>query len=81
MAKVLRIIFTILCAICIAFVIPVGALWDWMPAIAIGIIALVFFVLMLLCTQIQEANEATAGKGPLSFPDEPTPPTDTEDKE
>ena len=81
MAKILRIVFTILCAICVAFIIPVGALWDWIPAIGIGIVGLLFFVLMLLCKQIQEANEATSGKGPLSFPDEPTPPTDTKDKE
>ena len=62
MAKILRIVFTILCAICIALVIPVGALWDWMPAIGIGIVALLFFGLMLLCKQAQEAKEAN-GKG------------------
>lgn len=77
MAKILRIVFTILCAICVAFVIPVGALWDWIAAIGIAVVALLFFGLMLLCKQIQEAKEATSGKGPLSFPDEPNlPPMD-----
>lgn len=80
MAKIFRIVFTILCAVCIALVIPVGALWDWKPAIGIGVVALLFFGLMLLCKQAQEAKESN-GKGPYSFPDEPTPPTETEDKE
>ena len=78
MAKILRIVFTILCAICIALVIPVGALWDWMPAIGIGVVALLFFGLMLLCKQAQEAKEAN-GKGHYSFPDEPTTPIETND--
>lgn len=79
MAKILRIVFTILCAICIALVIPVGALWDWTPAIGIGVVALLFFGLMLLCKQAQEAKEAN-GKGPYSFPDEPSSPTDTQEQ-
>lgn len=53
----LRIIFTILAAICIAALIPLGALlgWAWVGYCFFG--ALLFFGLMLLCKQSQEIKE------------------------
>ena len=50
----LRIIFTILSALCIAALIPLGALfgWAWVGYCFLG--ALLFFVLMLLCKQTQD---------------------------
>lgn len=55
--KILRIAFTIVSAIFIAAVIPVGALYSWTAAIVCGIGAFLFFGLMLLCKQRQEENE------------------------
>ncbi len=47
----LQIAFTILSALFIAAIIPVGALLNWAYALACGFIALLFFGLMLLCKQ------------------------------
>lgn len=53
----LRIIFTILSAICLAFVLPAAALlgWVWFGVFAGG--GAVFFIAMLLCKQAQEAAD------------------------
>ena len=59
MFKTLRILFTILSAICIALVIPIGAFLGWFWAIGCALFALLFFVVMLLCKQSQENQEAT----------------------
>jgi hypothetical protein len=57
MWKILRIIFTILCAVCLAALLPVGA-WGDMPwVIGIGIAAAFFFVAMLFCKNKQEEKE------------------------
>ncbi len=57
MYKHLRIIFTILSAICIAAVIPVGALLGWSAAIYCALGALLFFLVMMICKQKQISSE------------------------
>ena len=57
MAKYLRIIFTILCAVCIAALIPLGMFWGWAGVGYCIFGAVAFFVLMLLCKQTQELQE------------------------
>ncbi len=57
MYKIFRIIFTVLSAVCIAFVIPVGMLFDLTWACIVGLGAGVFFLAMLLCKQAQEQKE------------------------
>ena len=56
--KTLRIVFTVISAIFIALVIPVGALHSWTAAILCAMGAFLFFGLMLLCKQKQEETEA-----------------------
>ena len=61
----LQILFTILSAICIAAFIPVGSLLDWPYAILCGLLAALFFGLMLLCKQAvakKEEEKAQAEK-------------------
>jgi len=62
----LRIVFTILSAVCIAAVFPMGFLFDWPYAIAAALVALLFFGLMLLCKQSQENQENPHGFSDLS---------------
>ena len=58
----LRVIFTILSAVCIAALIPLGALfgWAWVGYCFLG--ALLFFVFMLLCKQSQDIKALKSGK-------------------
>jgi len=58
MYKNLRIIFTILSAICVAAVLPVGAFWQFNAAITFAAAAGVFYILMLIFKQKQEELEA-----------------------
>ena len=58
--KQLRIIFTILCAICIALLVPLGAIFGWGIAGICLVSAFLFFGLMLLCKQSQEMQEEKA---------------------
>ena len=53
----LRIIFSILSALCVAALVPLGALvgWTWAGACLLG--AFLFFGLTLLCKQSQELKE------------------------
>ena len=53
----LRVIFTILAAICLAAIIPIGTFWDFTPAIICAAAGGVFFLLMLLCKSKQEKQE------------------------
>lgn len=53
----LRIIFTILSALCIGFALTAGALWGFTWTILLGLGALLFFMLMLYCKRAQEAQE------------------------
>ena len=63
MYKTLRILFTILSAVCIAVVIPVGAFGGWVWAIGCALFAVLFFGLMLLCKQSQQQKEGQADLG------------------
>lgn len=56
--KTLRIIFTVISAIFVASVIPVGAMYSWLAAGVCAVGAFLFFGLMLLCKQKQEEIEA-----------------------
>ena len=58
----LRIIFTILSAVCVAALIPLGALLGWSWAIYSFLGALLFFGLMLLCKQSQTFKEGEREK-------------------
>ena len=60
--KQLRIIFTILSALCVAALFPLGMTLGWEPAGYCLLGAFLFFGLMLLCKQSQEAKEAKAAK-------------------
>ena len=53
----LQIFFTILSAICIAVIIPVGAFLDWKYAIVCALLAFLFFGAMLLCKQAIQAKQ------------------------
>ena len=53
----LRVIFTILCAICIAGLIPLGMAFGWQGVGYCFFGALLFFVLMIFCKQSQEIKQ------------------------
>ncbi|MBQ7323831.1 MAG: hypothetical protein IJW96_04635 [Clostridia bacterium] len=53
----LRILFTILSAICLAALLPIGTFWGLAGFIPTALLAAIFFVLMLLCKQEQEKRE------------------------
>lgn len=55
--KQLRILFTIIAAIIVAAVLPVGVIfgWTWAGCCVVG--AFLFYFLMLFCKQKQEENE------------------------
>ncbi len=55
--KFLTILFTNLCALCIAALFPLGMIFGWGPAGYCLLGAFLFFGLMLLCKQSQEAKE------------------------
>ena len=59
MYKNLRIIFTILSAICIAAVLPIGAFLNLTWAIVTALAAFLLYLLMLTCKQAQEKQEGT----------------------
>lgn len=61
----LRILFTILSAVCLAVVLPATAMFGWLYLGIFGGGALVFFLAMLLCKQSQENQEKK------NDPDEP----------
>lgn len=72
MMKTLRIIFTILCAICLAAAMPLGTFFDWLWALPCLLLAGIFFMLMWICKSAQEAKEAkqnpTAPQGDFFHP-------------
>ena len=59
MLSVLQIIFTILSALCIAIIIPVGTFFGFNNCVFCVLGACVFFVLMLLCKNKREQNAPT----------------------
>ncbi len=56
--KTLRIIFTVLCAVCLLALFPIGAFWDFAYALPVLILAGVFFLAMLFFKNRQESKEA-----------------------
>ncbi len=68
----LRILFTVLSAICLALILPATAFWGWLYLGIFGGGALLFFLAMLLCKQKQEESEPLEkSDGPDFFsPDE-----------
>ena len=56
MYQTLRIIFTILSALCVTVVLPVGALLGLTWAIGCAVGAFIFFVIMLFFKQKQEES-------------------------
>ena len=59
MYRHLRIIFTVISALCVAAILPVGAFWQFSAAITLAAVAGIFYFLMLICKQKQEELEAT----------------------
>ena len=55
--KILRIVFTVLCALCLLAVFPVGTFLDFGYAVIIAFFAGVFFLAMLACKKAQERKE------------------------
>ena len=53
----LRIVFTILSALCLAALIPVGIFAGLTPALIVGVLALLFFGAMYVCKQAQLKTE------------------------
>ncbi len=53
----LRVLFTVLAALCLAVIVPAGVFGDFLWFIILGGAALLFFGLMLLCKQAQEKAE------------------------
>lgn len=64
--KTLRILFTLIAAVFVALVIPLGALVSWGMAGICVLGAFLFFGLMLLCKQKQEEEEKRARHDDLS---------------
>ncbi len=64
--KILRIVCTVVAAVFIALVIPLGALVSWAWAALCVIFALLFVGLMFLCKQKQEEEEKRARHDDLS---------------
>ena len=66
----LRIIFTILAAVCAALVLPAGTFGGFLWAIIAVLGAVMFFLLMLVCKQSQEKQEQKDKPSPLDPQDE-----------
>jgi succinate-acetate transporter protein len=60
----LRIIFTVLAAVCLTLVLPIGAFGGLIGAIAAAAAAGVFFLLMLIFKQEQEKRENPPSEEP-----------------
>ena len=68
----LRILFTILSALCVATALTAGALWGFVWTILLGLGALLFFMLMLTCKRAQEQQEAKEAEDKKFFTNNPT---------
>lgn len=56
--KILRILFTVLCAVCLLAVFPVGTFLDMGYVLPILLLAGLFFLAMLYCKNRQERKES-----------------------
>ena len=74
MFKTLRIVSTVLCALLLAFIIPSGGWFKPVYGIIEAVLALLFFVLMMLFKSLQEMREPK----PQS-PEEPEPEEEKKD--
>lgn len=63
----LRILFTILSAICLVVIIPVAVWGGFVWFFIVGGGALLFFALVLLCKQAQEKKEGAKNKPTTDF--------------
>lgn len=54
----LRVLCTVLSALCLAFALTAGAIWGTVWLLILGLGALMFFLLMHLFKQYQEKEEA-----------------------
>lgn len=65
----LRILFTILSAVCLAALMPLGYIFGFFAVLACSLGAALFFGLMLLCKQSQEnvENQNSTEKEPDFF--------------
>ncbi|MBQ8323070.1 MAG: hypothetical protein IJX91_03805 [Clostridia bacterium] len=73
----LRVLFTILSAICVAAVVPMGAFFDWIWAALCAIAAFLFYVLMRICKVNQEMRESQPTHGDFLAPKKEEMPVDT----
>lgn len=67
----LRIVFTILSAVCVAAIFPIGIFLDVIPAIVCAGTGVLFFLAMLFCKKKQEEREnppETQNKGDFFHP-------------
>lgn len=55
--KTLRILFTAICAVCIAAFVPVGTIFGWGVAAICAAAAFCSFAFMLVCKQAQNNGE------------------------
>ena len=70
--KFLRILFTVLAALCLAAILPIGSLLSGGWAVITLAAALVFFALMLLCKSgIEKQEDAKKPKQPTFFDPNP----------
>ena len=64
MAMKLRILFTVLAALCVAALIPVGTIVSWTAAIFCALGGFLFFGLMLICKQKTDETNSSATQEP-----------------
>ena len=67
-----QIIFTILSALCVALILPIGTFLDWIWALICVFGAFIFFMLMRICKQARETQEENTPteSTPESLPNE-----------
>ncbi len=58
----LRILFTVLTALCLAAIGPIAVWFGWVWFFAVGGLTAIFWLLMLVCKQKQEEAEAAKEK-------------------
>ena len=67
MLGTLRIVFTIIAALCIAAIFPVGTLLHWIWAVGLALVAGICVLLMLLCKRKMEEKEQKENPEPDFF--------------
>ena len=67
MLKTLRIVFTVIAALCVAAIFPVGTLLHWIWAIGLAVVAVICTCLMLFCKRKMEEQEQKENPEPDFF--------------